>query len=108
MERYRTEPEYRARKIARARAGHALKRGDIHWAPCRCGSNESEMHHEDYGKPLEVQWLCRPCHVLEHYGPADDTSDAIAGLLERFDRRRELARSAHPAANVGAPRGRVA
>lgn len=33
----------------------------------RCG-NESRLqgHHEDHSKPLEVEWLCDPCHKQLH------------------------------------------
>lgn len=41
--------------------------------PTRCERCEKSVekkalhgHHEDYGKPLEVQWLCRGCHHAVH------------------------------------------
>jgi len=33
---------------------------------CRCGNPKSLAHHEDYDKPLEVMWLCQPCHKQRH------------------------------------------
>jgi hypothetical protein len=33
----------------------------------RCGHRGSvEAHHPDYAKPLEVAWLCMPCHKQTH------------------------------------------
>lgn len=29
---------------------------------------KTEGHHPDYTKPLEVYWLCRSCHQMEHLG----------------------------------------
>jgi ribosomal protein S27AE len=35
--------------------------------PCsRCGAPKTHAHHEDYRKPLDVIWLCAPCHKQRH------------------------------------------
>ena len=97
---YATDPSYRARKVARSRARHALVRGEIHRAPCRCGNPDAEMHHPDYSKPLEVVWLCKGCHRLEHHGPdlwGTSAEDPIAELLSRFDARRLRRTTPRPA-----------
>lgn len=45
-------------------ANNALRRGEIERGDCvDCGGEGQEMHHEDYSKPLDVTWLCVPCHV---------------------------------------------
>lgn len=56
--------QYKARTIF----GHALNAGKVKREPCVvCGTIENiEGHHTDYTKPLEVEWLCRKHHLLEH------------------------------------------
>lgn len=52
---------------ARSYANAYQRRGKVIKQPCSsCGSEQAEKHHEDYSKPLEVKWLCRPCHIQEH------------------------------------------
>lgn len=46
---------------------NALKDGRLMRAPCEvCGDPESQGHHDDYSKPLEVRWLCATHHRHEH------------------------------------------
>jgi ribosomal protein S27AE len=57
----------RLKANCRAYANVYLRRGKLKKLPCqRCGSTKSEMHHPDYSLPLEVLWMCRRCHLLEH------------------------------------------
>lgn len=58
----------RHKRNARDRVGYAIKTGKLKKMPCiKCGNENSEAHHPDYSKPLEVEWLCKKCHSKEHY-----------------------------------------
>jgi hypothetical protein len=44
-----------------------VKRGKISKESCViCNNPESEAHHHDYNKPLDVIWFCRECHMEHH------------------------------------------
>jgi ribosomal protein S27AE len=59
--------EQRKKANARSYAHVYLKRGKIQKQNCvKCGSDNSQMHHEDYDKPIEVIWYCRICHLELH------------------------------------------
>lgn len=53
----------------------AIKKGILKPSPCEeCGKtgkmsdgrNLVQAHHDDYNKPLDVRWLCQPCHHEWH------------------------------------------
>ena len=45
----------------------AIRSGELVRKNCeRCGNENSLAHHEDYDKPLMVNWLCQPCHKQRH------------------------------------------
>jgi hypothetical protein len=60
---YLSSPE-KAR--ARAAVHYAVRCGKLTRMPCEvCGNPNSQAHHDDYSKPLEVKWFC-PVHHAEH------------------------------------------
>ncbi len=53
--------------FARQAVTQALKNGRLVREKCRvCSSEQSEAHHPDYSKPLEIMWLCKKHHMAEH------------------------------------------
>ncbi len=59
--------EDKRRSNAHNKVSRAIKSGLLTKQPCiRCGEQKSLAHHEDYDKPLEIMWLCQPCHKQRH------------------------------------------
>lgn len=58
------EPEkYKARYLV----FNAKRAGKIPQLPCAvCGATNSQAHHFDYSRPLDVIWLCRIHHAEVH------------------------------------------
>lgn len=53
----------------------AIARGEVVPRPCEVCGTEGTMadgrrlvqaHHDDYSRPLDVRWLCQPCHHEWH------------------------------------------
>lgn len=67
-------PKYKQRVTAIVHK--AVKDGVlIRPASCpKCGrQGDMEAHHPDYSKPLDVVWLCKPCHSELHRGTTFDS-----------------------------------
>jgi hypothetical protein len=60
----------RLKRAAHILVGNAIKYGRISkdGVKCeRCGTDKGlHAHHEDYFKPLEINWLCKLCHGERH------------------------------------------
>lgn len=53
--------------LARHLVAKAIRSGKLARLPCEvCGAPESQGHHEDYSKPLDVRWLCFTHHREAH------------------------------------------
>ena len=76
---------------ARGLVNAAIVSGKLKRQPCQvCGSKRTDAHHADYGKPLDVVWLCRTHHAAEH------------GLTkEKVSRQREWSRRQVEAGKCG-------
>lgn len=61
--------EYKRRFLARTAISKALANDQIKKPKCcqLCKQARSlDAHHIDYGKPLDVKWLCKTCHGIAH------------------------------------------
>ena len=62
-------PLQRRKQLARTSFHEAIKEGKIVRSDecSSCGKKcKPDGHHDDYNKPLEVIWVCKPCHAAKH------------------------------------------
>lgn len=65
--RKRADPLWPIKLKARHAISRAIEAGRLMRQPCGyCGAENSDAHHSDYNRPLDVIWLCRSCHLKEH------------------------------------------
>lgn len=89
ISRQRVEQMYRWQKnVARTALHHAVKSGRIQ-KPAFCERCENETsslnaHHENYLKPLDVEWLCLPCHNIVHPHPGFSRSRSDREKAKKF------------------------
>jgi len=66
-----TDDERQRRRAVRVISRQAIKAGLLVKPACcqRCGlETVVEIHHTNYSKPFEVQWLCHTCHRRGAHG----------------------------------------
>jgi len=69
VKRWLASPNVREKYRAREKIANEIRRGRIvRPKTCEaCGRRgQTEAHHRDYSRPLEVRWLCVRCHRKEH------------------------------------------
>lgn len=57
------------RSAAKSAVNHAIRDGKLQKpSQCECCNSKVALHghHCDYNKPLDVMWLCDPCHKAWH------------------------------------------
>ena len=67
LARYHTNPDFRLKHNARFAIAQRVRRGMVEKGPCAlCEDSKTVAHHNDYGRPFDVVWLCHPCHNTIH------------------------------------------
>ncbi len=67
MSRLKALRKHADRTRARNMVQRSLRAGTITRKPCEeCGMEDTEAHHEDYSRPLDITWLCFTHHNARH------------------------------------------
>ena len=76
LKKQKEKPDYHKKQNARAKLNYNVGKGNI-IKPNVCENcsrttkevSRIEAHHHDYDKPLDVNWLCPPCHYSVEKSP---------------------------------------
>lgn len=50
----------------------------------KCGGYlRLEGHHQDYSKPLELEWLCTPCHAKADIARREREAEVFKDMIEK-------------------------
>ncbi len=83
--------EQKFKDNCRSYASTYKKRGKLIQEPCNvCGAIESEMHHEDYSKPLLIAWLCRTHHLQLHKFKIQEKNKKIKNENKKMNLLRQI------------------
>lgn len=75
-----TDEERNIRSASYSAVHYEAKRNPAFKPDCcqDCGRDQSvQAHHEDYHKPLDVLWLCQPCHLRRHHTGEEALSGSV-------------------------------
>lgn len=65
--RKKIDSEFRKQANCRAKTHYFVKKGKLKKQPCtKCGEEKAQVHHKNYNDPLDIIWLCKPCHLALH------------------------------------------
>jgi predicted Zn-ribbon and HTH transcriptional regulator len=71
----------------------------------KCGLSENiQAHHEDYSKPLDIEWLCLRCHKGRHSN-GNTLVDTTTSLRPQFNLRFRSAEQFTQIQDIAAARG---
>ena len=85
---------YKMRKHVRTMTSQAIKKGDLIRSSfcelCLESKDSIQAHHKDYGRPLDVVWLCNSCHGKAHrkghpLNPDCNPQTPMPYLYEKFN-----------------------
>ena len=83
---------FKKRSYVRRICSKAIKKGEL-IKPKRCElcnrCSEIEAHHVDYGRPLQVTWLCKKCHTKAHHAdhplnPNNNNQTAMPHIVNEY------------------------